>query len=224
MSKLLTVHVREYEYEMESIITLIISAIAIVAIKEIITRIMQSQTKNISKKKLEDNHYKILSRNFVWKMILKVGWFHLAFFVSAIVGGALGTTRNLALSIIYILLIIFIIVFSIRQQKKYYESFGEVEAKLTVDNKSALQRIVNTDESKLSKKEKQFIGNYKKTEKKNNKNRKQNIVNTDETKLSKKEKQFIGKYKKTEKYFGIPVSIVTFLKIVISIAMWIGTF
>lgn len=190
MSKLLTVHVREYEYEMESIITLIISAIAIVAIKEIITRIMQSQTKNISKKKLEDNHYKILSRNFVWKMILKVGWFHLAFFVSAIVGGALGTTRNLALSIIYILLIIFIIVFSIRQQKKYYESFGEVEAKLTVDNKSALQRIVNTDESKLSK----------------------------------KEKQFIGKYKKTEKYFGIPVSIVTFLQIVISIAMWIGTF
>lgn len=150
---------------MISIIILIGVAIVIVAIKEITMRKIEKNSKYlIEHEKATDERTKKLSRNSVVQLVSKSSWFHIIFFVSALVGGAMLNGR-LILPILYIVLMAFLVIWGIVQHRKAYESLGVVEQYLASQNKGDLQRVVNSEESNLSKKEKHFLKHYNIVEK-----------------------------------------------------------
>lgn len=145
---------------MHSILNLIIGAIVVVVIKEIFVKYMNKKTKSLTNQSITDDSLKTLSNNFVWKMVLKVSWYHVAFVIASVIGGAMSETKNIALLCVYILLIVFIIIFSERQKRKHYKALGNVEKILSLSSNAHLQRLVNTDKAILSKEDKKFVEDY----------------------------------------------------------------
>lgn len=140
---------------------LIIVAIVVVAIKELFVKGIQKKSDKVAEEKSTTKSLKKLSKYFIGKMVIKVSWFHVAFFITAIIGGAMSVTRNIVFVAIYILVMLFIIIFSMKQQRKYNQELGIVEEYLTLYDKREMQTIVNTDKEKLDKKAKHFLDCYK---------------------------------------------------------------
>ena len=150
---------------MKSIIILIIVASFIAVIKEFFVRPLQKSTEQLSKKEVEREHLETISRNFIIRMMIKINWFHLVFFIASIIGGALALSSNIVVGVIYLIIAIASIAFAIKQHKKYCEDFGIVERKLTNSDKRELQQLVNTKVTDLDEKDKAFFYQYKSVEK-----------------------------------------------------------
>ncbi|MDK7284332.1 hypothetical protein [Staphylococcus pettenkoferi] len=147
---------------MSSIIYLIIGAIIAITIKQIAIKIMTKKSTEIVKKRnMTDSSLEKLSGHFVWEMVLKLGWFHIAFVIASIIGQALTTTKNIVFISVYVLVMLFIVLLGFRQKKKYFVSFGKIRGELSQsDGKLYVQRLVNQDKTSLSKKNRKIVEMY----------------------------------------------------------------
>ncbi|MFH6578696.1 hypothetical protein ACHM05_06660 [Staphylococcus aureus] len=150
---------------MKSIVILIVVAIIIVCLKEIINKRLFQHSRKLMKSDIPDNERtKKQSRNLIIQLTIKSAWFHIAFFISALING-IHTVSSIILITIYIFITIFIIIWNIFKHRKYYQSFGNVEKNLVMNNTRDLQKIVNDKNKSNAKENKTFVTNYQILEK-----------------------------------------------------------
>lgn len=145
---------------MISILILIGVAIVIVAIKEMTIRKMEKRSKYLIKQEtLSDKTMKKLSRNILIQLMIKSTWFHIVFFISAVIAGGV-FIGGFIFPIVYVLLMIFLVVWTVIQHRKIYKTVGTLEQYLMNFDKKDLQRIVNSKEADINKKEQKFLKEY----------------------------------------------------------------
>lgn len=146
---------------MKSIIVLIGVAIVVVAIKELLIKRIKKQNAKILKKHdldLTDKEIKTQSRNTIVEITTKTLWFHLIFFITAII--IRGMDNNQVMISLYIIFMMFMVVYSIIQHKKRYISIAHVGIALNKYPTQKVQSLVSKPKEELSQKESEFMAYY----------------------------------------------------------------
>lgn len=152
---------------MKSIILLVLVSIVIVFVKESVLKRLFKQSKGLLEAEKESKERtKKHSKNFLIQLLIKSSWFHIIFFISAIIGGVYAKGfYSIVLTIFYLILMIFIVIFTRSKHKKYNQNFGAIEIELARQNTRQLQNLINNKSLIKTKNQKTFTNNYEVLEK-----------------------------------------------------------